>query len=82
MASQYPNVRLVYGDLDSTDLIVEEAKNADIAYRKPPNVTGTAVTADVLQTSRIVTTKLQLKQFQEVCRSVLPRHTGSTPPGR
>jgi uncharacterized protein YbjT (DUF2867 family) len=34
VASQYPSVRLVYGDLESTDLISEEAKNADIVYRK------------------------------------------------
>ena len=34
VASQYPNVRLVYGDLDSADLIVQEAKKADIVYRK------------------------------------------------
>ena len=34
VASQYSNVRLVYGDLESTDLIAEEAKNADIVYRK------------------------------------------------
>ena len=34
VASQYPKVRLVYGDLDSTDLIEEEAKNADIIYRE------------------------------------------------
>lgn len=33
IASQYPKVRLVYGDLDSIDLITEEAKNADIVYR-------------------------------------------------
>jgi len=32
IASQYPKIRLVYGDLDSTDLITEEAKNADIVY--------------------------------------------------
>ena len=38
VASQYPGVRLVYGDLDSTDIIVEEAKNADIVYRKFPKV--------------------------------------------
>jgi uncharacterized protein YbjT (DUF2867 family) len=34
VASQYPSVRLVYGDLECTDLIAEEAKNADIIYRK------------------------------------------------
>ncbi|KAL8716922.1 MAG: hypothetical protein Q9225_005786 [Loekoesia sp. 1 TL-2023] len=30
VASQYPNVRLVYGDLDSTDVLQQEAKEADI----------------------------------------------------
>jgi N-acetyl-gamma-glutamylphosphate reductase len=40
VVSQYPDVRLVYGDLDSTDLIAEEAKKADIVYRKLPNVTA------------------------------------------
>jgi hypothetical protein len=39
VASQYSDVRIVYGDLDSTDLIAEEAKNADIVYRKLPNAT-------------------------------------------
>jgi uncharacterized protein YbjT (DUF2867 family) len=34
VASQYASVRLVYGDLESTELIAEEAKNADIVYRK------------------------------------------------
>lgn len=31
---QYPNVRIVMGDLDSADLIEEEVKKADIVYRK------------------------------------------------
>lgn len=30
VASQYPNIRLVYGDLDSTDLLTTEAAAADI----------------------------------------------------
>ncbi|KAF2736931.1 NAD(P)-binding protein [Polyplosphaeria fusca] len=30
VASQYPNVRLVYGDLDSIDLLTEEASKADV----------------------------------------------------
>lgn len=34
VASQYPDVRLVYGDLDSVDLISQEAKDADIVYRR------------------------------------------------
>ena len=34
VAAQYPKVRLVYGDLDATDLITEEANKADIVYRK------------------------------------------------
>ncbi|KAI5298840.1 hypothetical protein KEM56_003734 [Ascosphaera pollenicola] len=32
---QYPNVRIVKGDLDSADIIEEEVKNADIVYRQP-----------------------------------------------
>lgn len=34
VASQYPKVRLVYGDLDSTGLLEEEAKKADIVLRE------------------------------------------------
>ncbi|KAL8879153.1 MAG: hypothetical protein Q9198_003185, partial [Flavoplaca austrocitrina] len=30
IASQYPAIRLVYGDLDSSDVLEEEAKKADI----------------------------------------------------
>ena len=33
VVSQYPKVRLVYGDLDSTDIIKVEASKADIVYR-------------------------------------------------
>ena len=32
VAAQYPKVRLVYGTLDSEDLIAEEAAKADIVY--------------------------------------------------
>lgn len=32
IAAQYPSIRLVYGDLDSVDLIEQEAKEADIVY--------------------------------------------------
>jgi hypothetical protein len=32
IASVYPKIRLVYGDLDSAELIEEEAANADIVY--------------------------------------------------
>lgn len=34
VAAQYPKVKLVYGDLDSADVIEEEAKKADIVYRE------------------------------------------------
>jgi N-acetyl-gamma-glutamylphosphate reductase len=33
VASQYPKVNLVYGDLDSTELIETECKKADLIYR-------------------------------------------------
>lgn len=33
VAKEYPSVKLVYGDLDSTDLLEEEAKKADIVCR-------------------------------------------------
>lgn len=33
VASQYSNIRLVYGDLDSTELLEDEASKADIVYR-------------------------------------------------
>ena len=33
VAAAYPKVRLVYGSLDSTDLLEEEAGKADIIYR-------------------------------------------------
>ena len=35
IASKYAKVRLVYGDLDSVDLIKEEAKKADVVLSKP-----------------------------------------------
>lgn len=34
IASQYSRVRLVYGDLDSAELLDEEAQKADIILRK------------------------------------------------
>ena len=34
VAKQYPRIRLVYGDLDKTELIEEEARKADIVCRK------------------------------------------------
>ncbi|KAL8769376.1 MAG: hypothetical protein Q9209_004603 [Squamulea sp. 1 TL-2023] len=34
IASKYPAIRLVYGDLDSTELLEEEARKADIVLRK------------------------------------------------
>lgn len=33
LASQYPQVRIVQGDLDLADVLEEEVKNADIVYR-------------------------------------------------
>lgn len=33
LASQYPQVRIVHGDLESADILEEEVKNADIVYR-------------------------------------------------
>jgi hypothetical protein len=38
IAASYPKVRLVYGTLDSVDLLEEEAGRADIIYRNilPP----------------------------------------------
>lgn len=35
VASKYPDVRIVYGDLDSSSIIEEEVKNADIVFRTP-----------------------------------------------
>jgi uncharacterized protein YbjT (DUF2867 family) len=32
--NNYPNVKLVYGDLDSAGLIEDESKKADIVYRR------------------------------------------------
>lgn len=37
LTSQYPKVRVVHGDLESSDIIEEEVKNADIVFRKTPN---------------------------------------------
>jgi hypothetical protein len=34
VAKVYPSIRLVYGDLDSSDLITAEAQKADIVLRK------------------------------------------------
>lgn len=33
IASQYPTIRLVYGDLDSAETLEEEARKADIVLR-------------------------------------------------
>lgn len=38
VAKVYPSIRLVYGDLDATTLIEEEASKADIVYRKTYNL--------------------------------------------
>jgi hypothetical protein len=32
--AQYPTIRIIYGDLDSSDIIEEEVKNADIVFRQ------------------------------------------------
>lgn len=34
IVSKFPQIRLVYGDLDSIDLIEEEASKTDIVYRE------------------------------------------------
>lgn len=34
IAAIFPKIKLVYGDLDSTAMIEEEASKADIVYRK------------------------------------------------
>lgn len=34
VAAIWPKIKLVYGDLDSTALLEEEASKADIVYRK------------------------------------------------
>lgn len=33
VSSKYPNIRIVHGDLDSSELIEEEVKKADIVFR-------------------------------------------------
>lgn len=33
LAREYPQARVVHGDLDSADVIEQEVKNADIVYR-------------------------------------------------
>lgn len=33
VAAEYPKVKLVYGDLDSSDLLEEESKKADVVCR-------------------------------------------------
>lgn len=35
LTDKYPKVRVVHGDLDSSDVIEEEVKNADIVFREP-----------------------------------------------
>jgi N-acetyl-gamma-glutamylphosphate reductase len=34
LVSKFPKVRIVYGDLDSADILEEEAMKADIVYRQ------------------------------------------------
>lgn len=43
IASQYPNIRLVYGDLDSAETLQEEARKADIVLRILPAVLPTMI---------------------------------------
>ena len=42
IASQYPKIRLVYGDLESSDLIREEAQKADIVLSEHNHHKGLA----------------------------------------
>lgn len=37
LTAKYPQIRVVLGDLDSSDIIEEEVKNADIVFRKTPH---------------------------------------------
>ena len=41
--SQYPKVRLVYGDLDNVELLEEEAKKADIVISKPSSAAVSSI---------------------------------------
>lgn len=36
LSSKYPKIRVVHGDLDSSDIIEEEVKKADIVFRRLP----------------------------------------------
>jgi hypothetical protein len=64
-------------------LIAEEAKNADIVYRKHWRLqAGLAAMANASQTSPIVTMKRQLKQSAEAYHSVQIPPIGYTPQGR
>lgn len=52
VAKQYPKVRLVYGDLDSSEIIAEEAEKADIVCNWANCDHAAAATAIVLGLSR------------------------------
>lgn len=65
VASRWANIRLVYGDLDSSDVLEMEAKRADVVLRTPPtrhfsisNLTGDADSIS-LQTVQMPITKEQ-----------------------
>lgn len=38
ITDKYPHIKTVVGDLDSSDLLAEQAKAADIVYRRSPYI--------------------------------------------
>jgi uncharacterized protein YbjT (DUF2867 family) len=55
VAKDYSKVQLVYGDLDSTDVITEESRKADIVCRELYQVHGMWKSANTAQTSLMPT---------------------------
>ena len=78
VTSKYPQVRTVIGDLDSSELIEEEVKNADIVIRMfiPGSSTSLGIYITSLttqtQTSPIATMLLQLRPLLRVLSTIHP----------
>lgn len=61
--SQYPKVRLVYGDLDNVELLEEEAKKADIVISKPSSAAVSSIDLNCV---------IRLGRLRPPCRNERP----------
>jgi len=77
VAAAFPKIRLVYGGLDDSEVLVEEAARADIVVRKVSLSLLEGITdLDCLQILRMLrTTKVPLKQSARELRKAIPRRS-------